>query len=128
AWWSDGTSNQLVIGEKFIPKFAVGADIQSSKRWDGGYFTAYGTEQVFNVGRFIHQDYRCLVANAADPGVTAGQVPSNHWGHYGFGSQHTGTVNFLIGDGSVHGISGTIATSLLWNLARVNDGNSATLP
>ncbi|MDR1382736.1 MAG: DUF1559 domain-containing protein, partial [Planctomycetaceae bacterium] len=128
AWWSDGTSNQLVAGEKFIPAFAVGTNIRNNKRWDGGYLTAYPADQVFNVGRFIHQDYRSIVTNSKDPGVTSGQVPSDHWGHYGFGSNHTGTVNFVVGDGSVHGISGTISTEVLYNLARVNDGNASTIP
>lgn len=128
AWWSDGTSNQLVMGEKYIPSFALGSDTQTDKRWDGGYMTAYPLDLVFNVGRFIHEDYRSIVASATDSGVTTGQSPSNHWGHYGFGSQHTGTVNFCVGDGSVHGISTTISTSLLYNLARVNDGNSASIP
>jgi hypothetical protein len=128
AWWQDGSSNQLVVGEKFIPGFALGSDTQNHKRWDGGYFTAYGTEQVFNVGRFMHQDYRCLVANPNDLGVVPDQLPSNHWGHYGFGSQHGEITHFLLGGGSVHGIHGTIATSLLWNLARVNDGNNASIP
>jgi prepilin-type N-terminal cleavage/methylation domain-containing protein len=128
AWWQDGTSNQLVVGEKFIPKFAIGSDLQNHKRWDGGYLSIYATVEVFNVGRFIHQDYRCLVANPNDPGVVPDQTPSDHWGHYGFGSQHGDIVHFLLGDGSVHGISGTAATSLLWNLARVNDGNNTTLP
>jgi hypothetical protein len=128
AWWSDGTSNQLVVGEKFIPKFALGSDLMNHKRWDGGYLSVWPSEQIFNVGRFIHRDYRCLVANPNDPGVTSGQLPSNHWGHYGFGSNHTGTVNFMVGDGSVHGISGTISTEVLYNLARVNDGNASTIP
>ncbi|MDR0611764.1 MAG: DUF1559 domain-containing protein [Planctomycetaceae bacterium] len=128
AWWQDGTSNQLVVGEKFIPKFALGSDFRSHRYWDGGYLQTWPTGEIFNVGRFIHQNYRCLVANPNDPGVVPDQMPSNHWGHYGFGSQHAGIVHFLIGDGSVHGISGTTATSLLWNLARVNDGNPASLP
>jgi hypothetical protein len=128
AWWQDGTSNQLVAGEKFIPKFALGSDLLNHKRWDGGYLSTWSTDQVFNVGRFIHQDYRCLVANSNDPGIVPDQTPNNHWGHYGFGSQHGDIVHFLLGDGSVHGISGTAATSVLWNLARVNDGNTVELP
>ncbi|MDR1270157.1 MAG: DUF1559 domain-containing protein [Planctomycetaceae bacterium] len=128
AWWQDGSSNQLIVGEKFIPGFALSSDTQNHKRWDGGYLTAFATGQVFNVGRFIHQDYRCLVANPNDPGVVPNQTPDNHWGHYGFGSQHGEIVHFLLGDGSVHGVHGTIATSLLWNLARVNDGNNASIP
>jgi hypothetical protein len=127
SWWSDGTTNQIVIGEKFIPQFAVGSDTQSHKRWDGGYLGGWSLDQVFNSGRFIHQDYRCLVANPKDTGITPGQLPSNHWGHYGFGSQHAGIVHFLIGDGSVHGVNGTTSTTVLWNLARVNDGNVVSI-
>jgi hypothetical protein len=127
SWWSDGTTNQIVIGEKFIPKFAVGSDSYDNKHWDGGYLSGWSTGQVFNVGRFVHRDYRCLVANPNDPGVTPGQLPNAHWGHYGFGSQHAGIVHFLIGDGSVHGINGTTSTTVLWNLARVNDGNVVSI-
>jgi prepilin-type N-terminal cleavage/methylation domain-containing protein len=127
SWWSDGTTNQIVIGEKFIPKFAVGSDLVSHKRWDGGYLGQWPPDQVFNIGRYIHQNYRCLVANPSDPGIALNQRPADHWGHYGFGSQHVGIVHFLVGDGSVHGINGTTSTTVLWNLARVNDGNVVSI-
>ncbi|MDR1964901.1 MAG: DUF1559 domain-containing protein [Planctomycetaceae bacterium] len=52
-----------------------------------------------------------------------------------FGSRHSGTINFLFGDGSVHGIAATVPADkysdimdIMVKLAYVNDGQTATLP
>ncbi|MDR2171428.1 MAG: DUF1559 domain-containing protein, partial [Planctomycetaceae bacterium] len=127
SWWSDGTTNQIVIGEDFVPKFTVGSDLLIPKIWNGGYLNPWALGLVYNVGRFVHQDYRCLVANPSDAGIATTERPHHHPGHYGFGSHHAGIINFLIGDGSVHGINGTTSTTVLWNLARVNDGNVVSI-
>jgi hypothetical protein len=137
AWWSDGTSNQLVVGEKFIPAAAVGGDpdVQIHRNWDGGFFGANpDMQEVFNLGRFVHDTGRSIVTNPNDQGVfntTTGLLngPNSYTGgSFSFGSAHSGIVNFLIGDGSVHTINGTINTTTLYNLSRVNDGNTVTLP
>jgi hypothetical protein len=48
---------------------------------------------------------------------------------FGFGSSHTGTINFLAGDGSVHGISVAIkVSSILYPLCQTNDGVAASIP
>jgi hypothetical protein len=46
----------------------------------------------------------------------------------GFGSNHAGVINFLVGDGSVHGISTTANHENLLRLSMANDGASASLP
>ena len=126
SWWQDGTSNQIVVGEKFIPNWALGGDKLIPKRWDGGHFSPWPANQVHNVGRFVHEDYIVMprgpndsrIAENAEPGANVNQ------GHYSFGSHHPGVCQFVFGDGSVRALSVTTSTTILWNLARVNDGNS----
>jgi hypothetical protein len=132
SWMADGTSNQIVIGEKHIPAYALDSDTQIHKRWDGAYFGAYPLEQVHNVGRLVCGDRSpALAMGPKDPRLPTDTTPhqsGGYSGRYGFGSSHNGIVNFLIGDGSVHGLSVTIQHELLFNLARVNDGNPVTIP
>jgi hypothetical protein len=132
SWMSDGTSNQLVVGEKHIPAYALNSNTTIHKRWDGGYFGAYPLEQVHNVGRLVCGDRSPAFAMGPnDPRLPTDTTPyqsGGYSGRYGFGSSHNGTVNFLIGDASVRGLSVTTQHDLMFNLARVNDGNPVTLP
>jgi hypothetical protein len=45
-----------------------------------------------------------------------------------FGGSHAGIANFLLGDGSVRGISATTSRDLLHYLGNVNDGNAVSIP
>ncbi|MGL4595423.1 MAG: DUF1559 domain-containing protein [Thermoguttaceae bacterium] len=128
AWFSDGASNQIVTGEKFIPTFALNSEREFHKRWDGGYLTAYPLHAVFNVGRFVHNGYSIMAQSPDDSRVVIDKSPSDYWGHYGFGSHHPGIATFLIGDGSVRSFSVTTSTTTLFNLARVNDGETVSMP
>ena len=123
AWWEDGTSNQIVIGEKFIPSWALGSDRNIHKKWDGSYLHAGTSDRIANVARFVHSDYNVFGLNPNDSRIPIDDEPSKHSGHFGFGSHHPGVCQFLLGDGSVRPLSLTTSTTLLWNLARVNDGN-----
>ncbi|MDR1270648.1 MAG: DUF1559 domain-containing protein, partial [Planctomycetaceae bacterium] len=49
-------------------------------------------------------------------------------GHYAFGSWHSGICNFVLGDGSVRGISVTTPQNILKAVSRVDDGEAVTLP
>jgi hypothetical protein len=132
-WLKDGTSNQLIIGEKHIPSNEVGkcGDIQT-KTLSGG-----GTCQILNradcsilgstnhteVGAFrTTQDGRLLLM-ANDDCSTAG---ANY--DYNFGSHHTGVCQFMLGDGSVQALSVTTASTILEALSEVNDGKAVSLP
>ncbi|MDR1493006.1 MAG: DUF1559 domain-containing protein [Planctomycetaceae bacterium] len=44
------------------------------------------------------------------------------------GSSHPETVNFLVGDGSVRGISITALPATICALTQVNDGDAVTIP
>jgi type II secretory pathway pseudopilin PulG len=45
-----------------------------------------------------------------------------------FGSSHPGVVNFLIGDGTVHGFAKATNPWITYCLGNVSDGNSVTIP
>ncbi len=139
AWWSDGSSNQIVIGEKYMPHSFMNQCIN-----DGTYTP--------NIPRSIFGDCSILVAGnlstfanarsfrggmAREPDLIAdhtndtGSTPSPQWGGI-----HAGIGNFLFGDGAVRGISNTIPVGnttsnggtatdrLLAHLGTVNDGNA----
>jgi len=131
AWWQDGTTNQIVIGEKFIPSWALGINLAPHRAWDGSCihawqtgFTYHGTSGGPNVGRLLHETSDIFGLNPNDFRVENGTPPNAYSGNYGFGSHHPGVCQFLLGDGSVRPFRVTMSTTTLWNLARVNDGNA----
>jgi hypothetical protein len=120
AWWSDGTSNQILIGEKHFTKSHPVGKCTNYSHGDCTYLTAYANGGgVVYVTRTFDHGTGMIYRNNED-------VPSD--GNVYFGSPHTGICNFLIGDGSVHGISATTSADLLRKLASVKDGNAASLP
>jgi hypothetical protein len=157
AWWSDGASNQLVVGEKFIPaaaeiNWAEGApaithpgegnadgdnELKNIPSWNQNYMyiaTSGNPTKYSGPARLIGPD-TILAKGANDPNVldTDGSLKfiqnlsSPAYGWH-FGSRHVGIVNFLVGDGSVHSFSCETPGNILWYLSQTNDGNVASLP
>ncbi|MDR1486121.1 MAG: DUF1559 domain-containing protein [Planctomycetaceae bacterium] len=136
AWWADGTSNQLVMGEKHLTPAKIGKCGDSTKEM--GECTAltltahgtYGGRFGYGLYRLIQGDSSCRLARGASDNM--GNVMGGDGHENAFGSWHSGICNFLIGDGSVRSISNTIVVftgdKILLKLAVVNDGNVATLP
>jgi hypothetical protein len=156
AWWADGTSNQLVIGEKYVPAdvigicdqeiqgYDAGGNVQNNTRKtlvDCGMFYWNGNEPFTYMGFFTYN----RTVNAAGE-FTGGQPLArgpmqyvqlsagdgrtfNNWPYFfSFGSSHPGVCNFLIGDASVRGIPVTTDPNLLIHLGVVNDGRAVSLP
>jgi type II secretory pathway pseudopilin PulG len=136
AWWADGTSNQLVIGEKHLTPAKMGKCSDPNKEM--GECTAltitahsqYGGRFGYGLYRLIQGDSSCRLGRG--PSDNMGDVMGGDGNENAFGSWHTGICHFLIGDGSVRAISNTIVVytgdKILLKLAAVNDGNPATLP
>ncbi|UUO08247.1 DUF1559 domain-containing protein [Blastopirellula sp. J2-11] len=129
ARWQDGTSNQIVIGEKHIQKDDLnicstnaGTTAQRQEQADCSIISLgnWGTlpsGRSFNAG---------IARSPNDP------VSFNEDGVQ-WGSSHPGVCNFLFGDGSVRPLAVTIPTGngssfLLSQLGNVADGNVTVLP
>ena len=146
--WADGTSNQIVVGEKYIPRSYYSVcnnsltdpppDAQSG--WER---TKYGDCSILTFGWLYTfapaRSFRGGIARDLDDRRNllndTGGTPTPHWG-----GLHPVVTNFLFGDGAVRGISNTIPTGnsrnhgdsstdrLLAQLGFVDDGRAVTLP
>ncbi|EAQ81029.1 DUF1559 domain-containing protein [Blastopirellula marina] len=129
ARWQDGTSNQIVVGEKHIQKDDLnicstnaGTTEQRQEQSDCsiislGDWTTMPSGRSFNAG----------IARSPNDPVSFNEDGA-HWG-----SSHPGVCNFLFGDGSVRPLSVTIPTGngssfLLSQLGNVADGNVTVIP
>ena len=118
-WWSDGTSTQMLFGEKHFPaSHPVG-------RCDGaygdcGYLGSYPGALVQQIARTFDNAGQTIAAKADDTNISEPAV----W----FGSAHPGVCNFVFGDASVRSLATSTTRAVLQNLADVNDGNQVQIP
>ncbi|QDU10853.1 DUF1559 domain-containing protein [Gimesia aquarii] len=115
---TDGTSNQLLIGERIWKKVAT---VTTNNPYAGNVFGAAGTRQAHNGG----------VASVMGCGKRKLNCPENNECRRGFLSAHEGGVHFLMGDGAVRFISENIdhntngaVNSTLEYLMAIQDGNT----
>jgi len=146
SWWSDGTSNQFIVGEKHIPASLVGRCGTGNTTSDGDC-SYLSTEQFGTVTAFRQFSMGSIDRSTTGTGFVLGgpwgdyqfplmkgnekAEPANQGAiyHHGFGSAHAGTCNFLIGDGSVQAISVTTPVNpILIALGLVNDGMAISVP
>jgi len=138
AYWADGTSNVIAVGEKYIALGYVGncsfdtedgtwntrfasADCSILVSGEIQSFPSFATARNIGPGAINGGDYH--------PGiVTPKSKAPVSWFGGPFGSFHTGTCNFVIGDGSVQALSTTIDPITFGWMACVNDGNSVSIP
>jgi hypothetical protein len=122
AWWADGSSKQLLIGEKHFPQGWEIGKCDDDYRGDCSYLTAFPDGGgVVTMTRTFDEGGGFIARGNEYVGLVAEGVPY-------FGSPHAGTCNFLVGDGSVHGLSATASPTILRSLAGVRDGQAASLP
>jgi prepilin-type N-terminal cleavage/methylation domain-containing protein len=133
----DGTSNQFMVGEKHISFQNLGkcSSTTNQAECDCSYLTTHVTtgdvtQSTALARSFVHYNYdnadeprwMPLVSNPKDLASTSGS-------YSGFGSYHPGTCQFLLGDGSVHGVPVTTPVeTILFSLSHVSDGRSVSLP
>jgi prepilin-type N-terminal cleavage/methylation domain-containing protein/prepilin-type processing-associated H-X9-DG protein len=117
---TDGTSNTLLVGEKFIAP----ADLNGGVGTDGSVFSS-GNGQENSFRRFLGNNgatppvLRPLVPTITDPGPDAN---GNRWSDKAFGSWHTGVCMFVFCDGSVKPLPVGTNVNTLQLLGVRNDG------
>jgi prepilin-type N-terminal cleavage/methylation domain-containing protein len=99
---TDGLSNTIMVGEKHIPLSSLGKD--------------YVTDGIiYNAGE--EQTYIRMGGPSHPLAFTIYDVPNSQ-----FGSYHTGVVQFVFGDGSVHALQNSINATTLGYLCNKSDG------
>ena len=136
AWWSDGTSNQIVFAEKHVPSWAMQDTSQAGSRWHGGYQNTESGGGAYNTARPVSGNVANVVATSPKDRATAdpSRGPDSNVnndpleGQCALGSSHPGVFGVLLGDGSVRSFPVTVTVSTLVSLARTQSGTSVTLP
>jgi type II secretory pathway pseudopilin PulG len=107
---TDGTSNTLMVGEKHVHPDGMGLNrMFSTWQYDN---SCYNGDSPFSSARVAGPGYP--IASRPD------ELFTDNWV---FGSWHTdGICQFVMCDGSVHGLSPTVDTAILGYLANRNDG------
>jgi prepilin-type N-terminal cleavage/methylation domain-containing protein/prepilin-type processing-associated H-X9-DG protein len=117
---TDGLSNTLLVGEKYIYPADLGGNGATT---DGSvYSSSNGEEDTFR--RFVGQSgtvYRYLVPTIEDPGTNFG-LNTAKWADKAFGSWHPGVCQFVFCDGSVKPLPVSIEITTLQLLGVRNDG------
>jgi len=131
-YWADGTSNQIVFGEKHIPAGMM--NICRIRWWQQGECSALAinSRAVAGASRRVHQLHRLATGPndfVPDPSIDTNQDGLEPYTGYGFGSYHPGICHFLIGDGAVKSFSNsTSMPNVLIHLADVASGVSVSMP
>ncbi|MDR3199474.1 MAG: DUF1559 domain-containing protein [Planctomycetaceae bacterium] len=138
AWIQDGTSNQILFGEKHIPEPFLGrCDTEAREgRFTSdcsilviGNWASVASARTFHarnnpVGTLVNNIHYGEI-NATYPATSSS--PDGLW-YYSFGSYHPGVCNFVLGDGSVRSLSVTTPYQTIGKLGHVSDGAIITLP
>jgi hypothetical protein len=134
AWWADGTSNQILVGEKHLP-----SNVFENCTFSGNSST-YIDCSYLTGGSWYLRAVACMARNAnvadlgnMEAGVGVLALPNDKTGltHNDtgkFGSAHPGIVNFLFGDGAIRPLPLTTPPKVIGALGTVNDGNTVTIP
>jgi hypothetical protein len=132
-YWADGTSNQIVIGEKHIPNGTM--NLCKGYWYQQGECSALtmNSRAIAGASRRVHPLLRLATGPndyvPPDMNAASDQQDQSPYIGYGFGSYHPGVCQFLIGDGAVKSFStSTSMPNVLVPLANVADGVSVAMP
>jgi prepilin-type N-terminal cleavage/methylation domain-containing protein len=134
SWLNDGTSNQILFGEKHIPIGKVGTcgdgSPSLSDSQDCSYLVTGNRRTSGSTARFSGHINTGAPNAPTQIGINRmdDKNSESRTGIYGFGSYHSGVCQFLLGDGSVRAFSVTVPAELMGRLSQVDDGIAVSLP
>ncbi len=152
AWWSDGSSNQVIFGEKHVPNEKLNVCYMAdpttpTEIYDCSYLSTGSYAHEFDVGR--HMGYAAGNIQGVTLAPNGNYIPTQNLTTppgdaspaielISFGSNHPGVINFCLGDGAVRAVSVTTPANIgvtaegradiMVMLSHVNDGGTATIP
>jgi len=118
---TDGLSNTLFIGEKHLRQGEAGQWQTGPGQQDGSYLAHWNGWREYNAARNLGRGMT-FGLGAADKNVRFDHAQDANLRGAGFGSWHTGTVQFLKGDGAVVDISVNIDEQTRRRLGHAYDG------
>ncbi|MCL2004993.1 MAG: DUF1559 domain-containing protein [Planctomycetaceae bacterium] len=142
AYWRDGSSNQLIFGEKALGTDDGGHGINScwvfgggQSRADCGFLTAHDSATGNSMGTQFARGWIVGANNRwFDDGAAWSQGPlarprtGTADMFTRIGSWHPGVTNFVIGDGSVRAFPVTTSSRVVTQLIHVSDGTGTAMP
>ncbi|MDR1491395.1 MAG: DUF1559 domain-containing protein [Planctomycetaceae bacterium] len=127
ASWSDGTSNQIIFAEKHVPAWARKKANNQAYSWNGSYLMSWTDYRAGGYARLV-TNQADLIAPAPNSIAVDTQLPSSGTSaQYFYGSYHAGTLNVLLGDGSVQGVSKTVDPQAFYDNCNTSDGKTSKL-
>ena len=138
--WADGTSNQIIFGEKFIPGWGLGLGETPAFSWDGdgswdaGYLSTLNNCALLGSVRFVNYvSGNPPIARSPDDSwiteCTPGFDAANNYGtKLPFGSHHPKVCNFAIGDGAVRSVISSVPQEIIVGMCDTIDGEVIDLP
>jgi prepilin-type N-terminal cleavage/methylation domain-containing protein len=125
SWLLDGTSNQILVGEKHIPRNRLGECGNTESMNADCSYIAVSSRTRYSMSRGWPFGTPRAIARGADDYTATTHAPSNN---YAFGSWHPAICHFLIGDGSVQSWPISAAPTILDGFMHVNDGRVVSAP
>ncbi|MDR2171850.1 MAG: DUF1559 domain-containing protein [Planctomycetaceae bacterium] len=128
ARFSDGTTNQIMYLEKFVPNWAASSDNQQGYSWTGSFLMSW---QDYRIGGFalLINDNPNLIGKDLENAVAENTLRPTDGNTANFlGSGHVSVINAALGDGSVRGIDKSILPIIIYRLSHVSDGEMVSLP